>query len=178
MLAAHAVGHQAADLAVGATVTGVTPAGVTPSFHAAGIADARHHVTVLRHVTVPFIATGHRRGGAVQLLGLTIRGQVASLCGRLSVRPLDASLRERRLVEAEELLCLSDGVVQVVEGLSVSRILTEHASCFGELRPEGGKRIALHVKAGEGPTCQLHDCPVATTGQDLRLLLAHPSRIQ
>lgn len=50
-----AVCHHAAR-AVGATVTGVTPAGVTPSFHRADIADARQHVAVLRHAALPVIA--------------------------------------------------------------------------------------------------------------------------
>ena len=57
-----AVCHHAAR-ALGATVTGVTPAGVTPSFHTVDIAAARHHVAVLRHVTVPFIAFARPRAG-------------------------------------------------------------------------------------------------------------------
>lgn len=57
-----AVCHHAAR-AIGGTVTGVTPAGVTPSFHTVDIAAARHHVAVLRHVTVPFIAFARPRGG-------------------------------------------------------------------------------------------------------------------
>ncbi|SCF38993.1 hypothetical protein GA0074695_6471 [Micromonospora viridifaciens] len=47
--------HHAAR-AIDATVTGVTPAGVTPNFHAVDIADAQHHIAVLRHTTLPFIA--------------------------------------------------------------------------------------------------------------------------
>ncbi|MER7441838.1 hypothetical protein [Micromonospora avicenniae] len=50
-----AVCHHAAR-AIGATVTGVTPAGVTPSFHTLDFADAQHHIAVLRHTTLPFIA--------------------------------------------------------------------------------------------------------------------------
>lgn len=57
-----AVCHHAAR-AIGATVTGVTPAGGTPSFHTVDIAAARYHVAVLRHVTVPFIAFAHPRAG-------------------------------------------------------------------------------------------------------------------
>ncbi|MBB5113795.1 hypothetical protein AB0K27_28280 [Micromonospora echinospora] len=41
---------------IDATVTGVTPAGVTPNFHTVDIADAQHHIAVLRHTTLPFIA--------------------------------------------------------------------------------------------------------------------------
>ncbi|TDC79261.1 hypothetical protein E1193_19380 [Micromonospora sp. KC606] len=47
--------HHAAH-AIGATVTGVTPAGVTPNFHTVDIAEAPHHIAVLRHTTLPFIA--------------------------------------------------------------------------------------------------------------------------
>lgn len=50
-----AVCHHAAR-AIGATVTGVTPAGVTPNFHTVDIADAQHHIAVLRHTTLPFLA--------------------------------------------------------------------------------------------------------------------------
>ncbi|MEU4556478.1 hypothetical protein [Micromonospora violae] len=50
-----AVCHQAAR-AIDATITGVTPAGVTPTFHTFDIADDQHHIAVLRHTTVPFIA--------------------------------------------------------------------------------------------------------------------------
>ncbi|MFE2613671.1 hypothetical protein ACFXA2_08665 [Micromonospora chalcea] len=39
-----------------ATVIGVTPAGVTPNFHTVDIADGQHHIAVLRHTTLPFIA--------------------------------------------------------------------------------------------------------------------------
>ncbi|SIN44807.1 hypothetical protein [Micromonospora cremea] len=47
--------HHAAR-AIGATVTGVTPAGVTPNFHTIDITQAQHHIAVLRHTTLPFIA--------------------------------------------------------------------------------------------------------------------------
>ncbi|MFF5054009.1 hypothetical protein ACFY1S_12590 [Micromonospora sp. NPDC000663] len=50
-----AVCHHAAR-AIDATVTGVTPAGVTPNFHTVDIADAPHHIAVLRHITLPFVA--------------------------------------------------------------------------------------------------------------------------
>ncbi|MER6590888.1 hypothetical protein ABT214_03275 [Micromonospora purpureochromogenes] len=50
-----AVCHHAAH-AIDATVTGVTPAGVTPNFHTVDIADAQHHIEVLRHTALPFIA--------------------------------------------------------------------------------------------------------------------------
>jgi hypothetical protein len=50
-----AVCHHAAR-AIDATVTGVTPAGVTPNFHTVDIADAQHHIAVLRHTTLPLIA--------------------------------------------------------------------------------------------------------------------------
>lgn len=49
-----AVCHHAAR-AIDATLTGVTPAGVTPSFHAVDITHAQHHIAVLRHVTLPLI---------------------------------------------------------------------------------------------------------------------------
>jgi len=50
-----AICHHAAH-AIDATVTGVTPAGVTPNFHTVVIADNQHHIAVLRHTTLPFIA--------------------------------------------------------------------------------------------------------------------------
>ncbi|MEU5563422.1 hypothetical protein [Micromonospora musae] len=50
-----AVCHHAAR-AIGATVAGVTPAGVTPNFHTVDVADAQHHIAVLRHTALPFIA--------------------------------------------------------------------------------------------------------------------------
>ncbi|MEV1331659.1 hypothetical protein AB0J20_19040 [Micromonospora costi] len=50
-----AVCHHAAR-AIGATVTGFSPAGVTPNFHTVYIADAQRHIAVLRHTTLPFIA--------------------------------------------------------------------------------------------------------------------------
>ncbi|MEU5726361.1 hypothetical protein ABZ783_31730 [Micromonospora sp. NPDC047738] len=50
-----AVCHQAART-IGATVTGVTPAGVTPNFHTIDITHAQHHIAVLRHSALPFIA--------------------------------------------------------------------------------------------------------------------------
>jgi hypothetical protein len=50
-----AVCHHAAR-AIDATVTGVTPAGVTPNFHTVDIAEAQHDIAVLRHTTLPFIA--------------------------------------------------------------------------------------------------------------------------
>ncbi|MEU2661038.1 hypothetical protein ACLQ20_17995 [Micromonospora sp. DT46] len=50
-----AVCHHAAR-AIDATVTDVTPAGVTPNFHTVDIADAHDHIAVLRHTTLPFIA--------------------------------------------------------------------------------------------------------------------------
>ncbi|MBY8871578.1 hypothetical protein K7640_06930 [Micromonospora sp. PLK6-60] len=53
-----AVCHHAAR-AVDATVTGVNPAGVTPNFHTVDIADGQHHIAVLRHTTLPFIAFAH-----------------------------------------------------------------------------------------------------------------------
>lgn len=41
---------------IDATVTGVMPAGVAPNFHTVAIAHAQHHIAVLRHTTLPFIA--------------------------------------------------------------------------------------------------------------------------
>ncbi|MEV6690945.1 hypothetical protein AB0M35_05680 [Micromonospora sp. NPDC051196] len=41
---------------IDATVTGVTPAGVTPNFHTVDIACVQHHIAVLRHTTLPLIA--------------------------------------------------------------------------------------------------------------------------
>ncbi|MEW2386522.1 hypothetical protein AB0873_31335 [Micromonospora sp. NPDC047707] len=55
-----AVCHHAAR-AIGATVTGVTPAGVTPNFHAVDIPHAQHHIAVLRHITLPLIAFARPR---------------------------------------------------------------------------------------------------------------------
>ncbi|MEQ4300807.1 hypothetical protein ABNF97_05330 [Plantactinospora sp. B6F1] len=57
-----AVCHHAAR-AIDAAVTGVTPAGVTPNFHTVDIADAQHHIAVLRHTTLPFIAFARPRVG-------------------------------------------------------------------------------------------------------------------
>ncbi|WP_433288321.1 hypothetical protein [Micromonospora sp. CA-244673] len=51
-----AVCHHAAR-AIGATVTGVTPAGVTPNFHTVDITHGlHHHIAVLRHIALPFNA--------------------------------------------------------------------------------------------------------------------------
>ena len=50
-----AVCHHAAR-AIDATVTGVTPAGVTPNFHQVDIAHDERHVAILRHATLPIIA--------------------------------------------------------------------------------------------------------------------------
>ncbi|RGC70869.1 hypothetical protein C5N14_00005 [Micromonospora sp. MW-13] len=55
-----AICHQAART-VDATVTGVTPADVTPNFHTIDITHPEHHITVLRHTALPFIAFAHPR---------------------------------------------------------------------------------------------------------------------
>ena len=47
--------HQAVR-AVGGTVLGVTPAGVTPSFHRAEVRHQHRDLAVLRHVALPFVA--------------------------------------------------------------------------------------------------------------------------
>ncbi|GAB3186899.1 hypothetical protein FHX75_111280 [Micromonospora palomenae] len=47
---------QHAARAIDATVAGVAPAGVTPSFHTVDITDPPLHIAVLRHTTLPFIA--------------------------------------------------------------------------------------------------------------------------
>lgn len=52
--------HHAART-IDATVTGVTPAGVTPSFHTVDIAHGQHHIAVLRHTTLPSIAFARPR---------------------------------------------------------------------------------------------------------------------
>ncbi|MEV6817103.1 hypothetical protein [Micromonospora sp. NPDC051296] len=57
-----AVCHHAART-IGATVTGVTPAGVTPNFHTIDITHAQHHIAVLRHTALPFIAFARPRAG-------------------------------------------------------------------------------------------------------------------
>jgi len=57
-----AVCHQAAR-AIDATVTDVTPAGVTPNFHTIDIRYAQHHISVLRHTVLPFIAFALPRAG-------------------------------------------------------------------------------------------------------------------
>ncbi len=55
-----AVCRQAArDIA--ATVTDVTPAGVTPNFHTIDIRHAEQHVSVLGHCVLPFIAFARPR---------------------------------------------------------------------------------------------------------------------
>ncbi|WP_405095913.1 hypothetical protein [Micromonospora sp. NBC_01412] len=55
-----AVCHHAAR-AIGATVTGVTPAAVTPNFHTIDITHDQHHLAVLRHTAVPFVAFARPR---------------------------------------------------------------------------------------------------------------------
>ncbi|TDC45250.1 hypothetical protein E1212_29090 [Jiangella ureilytica] len=47
--------------AIGATVTGVIKADVTPSFHTIDVAQAQHHIAVLRHTTVPLVAFARPR---------------------------------------------------------------------------------------------------------------------
>ncbi|MDW3850575.1 hypothetical protein NMK34_28575 [Micromonospora sp. BRA006-A] len=78
-----AVCHHAAR-ALGATVTGVTPAGVTPSFHTVDIAAARHHVAVLRHVTVPFIAFARPRAGGDATVTFVDRPGLAAVLDTLT----------------------------------------------------------------------------------------------
>ncbi|GAA2190318.1 hypothetical protein [Micromonospora lupini] len=55
-----AVCHHAAR-AIDATVTSVTPAGVTPNFHTVDIAHAQHHIAVLQHIALPLIAFASTR---------------------------------------------------------------------------------------------------------------------
>ncbi|MGR6320336.1 hypothetical protein Q2K19_24185 [Micromonospora soli] len=55
-----AVCHQAVR-ASDATVTGVTPADVTPNFHTVDITHAQHHIAVLRHLALPLIAFARPR---------------------------------------------------------------------------------------------------------------------
>ncbi|MGW5576364.1 hypothetical protein [Micromonospora chokoriensis] len=55
-----AVCHHAART-IDATVTGATPAGVTPSFHTVDITHAQHHIAVLRHITLPLTAFARPR---------------------------------------------------------------------------------------------------------------------
>ncbi|MFG1872456.1 hypothetical protein [Micromonospora arborensis] len=57
-----AVCHHAART-IDATVTGVTPAGVTPSFHTIHITHAQHHIAVLRHTVLPIVAFARPRTG-------------------------------------------------------------------------------------------------------------------
>lgn len=96
-----AVCHHAAR-AVGATVTGFTPAGVTPSFHAAGIAHARHHVTVLRHVTVPFIAFARPLAdGDINLTFVEHPEFAAALAGLTDTRILTADQLQVPLSQAD-----------------------------------------------------------------------------
>ncbi|MEW2443624.1 hypothetical protein [Micromonospora marina] len=96
-----AVCHHAAR-AIGATVTGVTPAGVTPSFHAADIADGRHHITVLQHVTVPFIAfTRSLADGDIVLTFLDHHGLAAALAGLTDARSLTADQLHTPLTQVD-----------------------------------------------------------------------------
>ena len=46
---------------LGATVTGVTPAGVTPDFHTVAVIADRRELEVLRHTVVPFVAFARPR---------------------------------------------------------------------------------------------------------------------
>ncbi|TDW71100.1 hypothetical protein [Kribbella pratensis] len=55
-----AVCHHAVR-AVGATVTAVTPAGVTPNFHEIDITHNQKQIAVLRHIALPFIAFADAR---------------------------------------------------------------------------------------------------------------------
>ncbi|WP_320069258.1 hypothetical protein [Micromonospora sp. RTGN7] len=57
-----AVCHHAAR-AIEATVTSVTPAGVTPNFHTIDITHAQHPIAVLRHIALPLIAFARPRAG-------------------------------------------------------------------------------------------------------------------
>ncbi|MGC4749114.1 hypothetical protein ACLQ28_26155 [Micromonospora sp. DT201] len=41
---------------IDATVTGVTPAGITPSFHTIDVTHAQHRIAVLRHTALPIVA--------------------------------------------------------------------------------------------------------------------------
>ena len=83
-----AVCHHAAR-AIGATVTGVAPARVAPSFHAVDIAEAGHAVAVLRHVTVPFIAFARpRAGGDATLTFVNHPGLAAVLADLTDARAL------------------------------------------------------------------------------------------
>jgi hypothetical protein len=52
---------QHAARAIGATVTEVTPAGVTPNFHEIDIIHDQHQIAVLRHIALPLIAFADAR---------------------------------------------------------------------------------------------------------------------
>ncbi|MBF5032143.1 MULTISPECIES: hypothetical protein [unclassified Micromonospora] len=88
-----AVCHHAAR-ALGATIAGVTPAGVTPSFHTVGIAAARHHVAVLRHVTVPFIAFARPRA---------VGDATVTFVDHPGLAPVLATLSDARVLTADQL---------------------------------------------------------------------------
>ena len=58
-----AVCHDAAR-AIGATVTAVTPAGVTPNFHRIDMTHAQHQIAILRHTALPSIAFAEARASS------------------------------------------------------------------------------------------------------------------
>lgn len=93
--------HHAAR-AIDATVTGVTPAGVTPTFHTVGVADARHHIAVLRHTTVPFIAFARRYAdGEVELTYVDHPNLAAALADLTDARPLTAAQLDTSLSQVD-----------------------------------------------------------------------------
>ncbi|MFB6398516.1 hypothetical protein [Polymorphospora lycopeni] len=55
-----AVCHHAART-IDAAVTGITAAGVAPNHHTITITHGQHHIAVMRHLTLPFIAFAHPR---------------------------------------------------------------------------------------------------------------------
>ncbi|MEU4475225.1 hypothetical protein [Micromonospora sp. NPDC023888] len=96
-----AVCHHAAR-AIDATVTGVTPAGVTPNFHTVDIADAQHHIAVLRHTALPFIAFARpRANGDVTITFVDHPDLAAALTNLTDAQPLTADQLQTPLTQVD-----------------------------------------------------------------------------
>ncbi|MFG1839570.1 hypothetical protein ACGFH8_14155 [Micromonospora sp. NPDC049175] len=88
--------------AVDATVTGVTPAGVTPNFHTVDVADDRHRIAMLRHTIVPFIAFARpRTKGDVMLTFVDHPGLAAALTDLTDAQALTVDQLQTPLAQVD-----------------------------------------------------------------------------
>ncbi|MEU4770868.1 hypothetical protein [Micromonospora sp. NPDC023644] len=96
-----AVCHHAART-VDATVIGVTPAGVTPSFHTVDIAGAHDHIAVLRHTILPLIAFARPQGdGDVMVTFVDHPDLAAALTTRTDAQSLTAEQLQTALSQVD-----------------------------------------------------------------------------